>query len=196
MPAKGKPYRSWLQSKLADPQIAMNYLNAAMNDSPEMFLVALRNVAEAHRMAKVAEDAGLTREALYRTLSEGGNPRLSSLLGILNAIGLRLVLTSQAANLGSYYSSTADSPTYTAAFSDITSRATDVIITSSLAAADVTSGVVALAVTDRIAALDLAVVAFCTDVPRETPEIPKTSVIRERVISSEDLILDDAFQPA
>ena len=95
MPTNSKSYKSWLQAKLTSPAVAANYLNAALNDSPEMFLTALRNVSEAHRMAKVAEKAGLSRETLYRTLSGDGNPRLHSLDGILSAVGLRIKIVIQ-----------------------------------------------------------------------------------------------------
>ncbi len=90
MPGKTKSFRKWRSKQLDDPKRAANYVAAAINDSPEMFLVALRNVAESYRMAAVAEEAGLSRETLYRTLSEDGNPRLSSLVAILDAVGLKL----------------------------------------------------------------------------------------------------------
>ena len=41
-------------------------------------------------MAELAEKTGLSRETLYRTLSEKGNPRLDTLTAILGAFGLRL----------------------------------------------------------------------------------------------------------
>jgi probable addiction module antidote protein len=54
-------------------------------------LHALRDVAEARGgIARVAERTGLNREALYRTLSKRGNPKLKSLAAILSANGLRL----------------------------------------------------------------------------------------------------------
>ena len=53
--------------------------------------VALRTVADAvGGMAALAEKTGLSRETLYRTLSEKGNPRLDTLIAILAAFGLRL----------------------------------------------------------------------------------------------------------
>jgi len=48
MPKRTKDYHSWLLKQLIDPQVAVDYLNAAIEDSPAMFLKALRNVAEAH----------------------------------------------------------------------------------------------------------------------------------------------------
>lgn len=57
------------------------------------FMAALRTVTEARGgVAKIAEETGLNREALYRTLSKKGNPLLSSLLPILQAAGLKLTV--------------------------------------------------------------------------------------------------------
>ncbi len=95
MPKRSKDYVEGLIEDLKDPIMATHYLNAALEDSPQMFLLALRDVAEAYRMSKVAEDAGLTREALYRMLTPEGNPRFSSLTGIVNALGLKITLQPQ-----------------------------------------------------------------------------------------------------
>lgn len=51
---------------------------------------ALGIIAKARGMTGVARDAGVTREALYKALSEKGDPRLSTLLGVAKALGLRL----------------------------------------------------------------------------------------------------------
>ena len=90
MPSKTRPYRESLLNALADPNEAAHYLNAAIEDSPEMFLKALRNVAQARQMAKVAREAGVTRESLYRATSEAGNPTLETLLSILQAMDLKM----------------------------------------------------------------------------------------------------------
>ena len=80
----------------ADPKLARAYLLVAMEDEdPRVFLTALRNVAEARGMARIAQAAGVRRESLYRTLSSTGNPRLSTLLAVLKATGLRLSLQTQ-----------------------------------------------------------------------------------------------------
>ena len=90
MPKRTHDYDTWLFQQLTDPTVAANYINAAIEDSTEMLLVALRNVAETHKMAKIAKKAGIAREALYKTLSEEGNPRLETLRGVLSAMGLRI----------------------------------------------------------------------------------------------------------
>ncbi len=77
----------------ADSKLAAEYLNAAAEDEdPRVYLAALRTVAEAQGMAKVAKAAGVPRESLYRALSAGGNPRFSTLHAILKAAGLKLAV--------------------------------------------------------------------------------------------------------
>jgi probable addiction module antidote protein len=92
MPKKTRSYRSWQLERLANPKIAADYLNASLKDSSEIFLRALGNVAQARQMAKVARDAGVQRETLYRSLSEQGNPTLDTLSSILKAVGLKIFI--------------------------------------------------------------------------------------------------------
>ena len=95
MSKKTSSYRDSLLEALADPVEASAYLNAAMEDSQEAFLKALKNVAQAHTMTKVAKGAGVQRETLYRTLSEQGNPTLETLSAVLGVLGMRLSVTSR-----------------------------------------------------------------------------------------------------
>ena len=86
-----RAYKPELLRALQDPAEAAEYLNAALaEDSNELFLLALRNVAEAHGMKKLAEDTRLNRESMYRMLSEQGNPQFASLTTILKQLGLKL----------------------------------------------------------------------------------------------------------
>ncbi len=72
---------------------AAKYLSAAISDSKAAFLVALRDVAEARQgIGQIAAEAGVNRENLYRTLSEAGNPRLSTLLPVLEVLGLKITV--------------------------------------------------------------------------------------------------------
>lgn len=95
MPKRTKNYDSWLSENLTDPDIAANYINAAIHDSREMFLTAMRNVAAAHGISKVAKQARINREGLYRTLSREGNPTLSTLISVLNVFGLEFTVEKQ-----------------------------------------------------------------------------------------------------
>lgn len=84
-------YRERLLEDLQDPQEAASYINAAIEDgAPEMLLLALRDVAEARKMSEVAKGIGVSREAIYRILSEKGNPRLSSLWNLFPTLGLEV----------------------------------------------------------------------------------------------------------
>ena len=92
---KSRPYQDYLIKALADPLEAAGYLNAALEDGDkELFLLALRNVAEARLggMSKLAAASGLNRESLYRMLSGKGNPELKSLDRLLHALGLKLAI--------------------------------------------------------------------------------------------------------
>jgi probable addiction module antidote protein len=77
-----------------DPKFAAAYLKAALEDDeePRVLLLALRHVAQAQGIAKVAKAAGIERESLYRALSARGNPRLSTLVAVTKAIGLKLTV--------------------------------------------------------------------------------------------------------
>lgn len=90
------PHEDWLLERLRDPELAAEYLNAALAEGDQAaFMLALRDVAKARRgVAAVARETGLNRVALWRSLSAKGNPELGSLNRILEATGLRLVIAS------------------------------------------------------------------------------------------------------
>lgn len=77
-----------------DPDFAAEYLKSALEDGddPGVLLIALRHLAQAQGIAKVAKAAGIERESLYRALSLRGNPRLSTLVAVTKAIGLKLTV--------------------------------------------------------------------------------------------------------
>jgi len=77
-----------------DANFAAAYLKAALEDDgePRALLIVLRHLAQAQGVAKVARAAGIERESLYRALSARGNPRLSTLVAVTKAIGLRITV--------------------------------------------------------------------------------------------------------
>ncbi|HUJ20974.1 MAG TPA: addiction module antidote protein [Bryobacteraceae bacterium] len=91
---KSISYEKYLIKSLKDPKEAEAYLNAALgNGEPQMFLLALRHVAEARGgMSKIARSCKLNRESLYRMLSKKGNPSLQSLRKLLSSMGFRLAV--------------------------------------------------------------------------------------------------------
>jgi probable addiction module antidote protein len=84
-------YENGLKEDLENPVEAVAYLDAALEDgSQEVFLLALKDVADAKGISKIARSTNLNRENLYRILSAGGNPKLRSLNSVLHSVGLRL----------------------------------------------------------------------------------------------------------
>jgi probable addiction module antidote protein len=78
-----------------NPKFAAEYLRAALdeNENPQTLLIALRRIAESKGgVAKIAKEAGVERESLYRALSAKGNPRLSTLVAVTKAVGLKLTV--------------------------------------------------------------------------------------------------------
>ncbi|HXJ10758.1 MAG TPA: addiction module antidote protein [Candidatus Limnocylindrales bacterium] len=77
-----------------DPEFAAEYLRAALEDTdePRVLLLTLRHLAQAEGIARIAKAAGVQRESLYRALSPEGNPRLSTLVAVTKAIGLKLTV--------------------------------------------------------------------------------------------------------
>lgn len=91
MSRRSASYKDGLREDLRDPEEAAAYLDAAIEEgSQEAFLMALRDVAEAHGIGGLARSAMLNRENLYRILSDRGNPQLASLISLLDALGMRL----------------------------------------------------------------------------------------------------------
>jgi probable addiction module antidote protein len=86
-----------LEELRKNPDFAAEYLRAALEDSddPQILLIALRRIAESRGgIAKIARQAGIERESLYRALSAKGNPRLSTIVAVTRAVGLRLTVES------------------------------------------------------------------------------------------------------
>jgi len=78
---------------LATPADIAAYLDAYLEDgTPDELLRALGTVARSHGMSALARECGISREALYRALSDGGNPTLTTLLRVLKALGVRLAV--------------------------------------------------------------------------------------------------------
>ena len=78
---------------LDNDEVIAEYLTAAAEDpNPEVFLLALGNVARAKGIAKVAKGAGLGRESLYKALSAGAHPRYQTVSAILRALGVKLAM--------------------------------------------------------------------------------------------------------
>lgn len=102
MSKRTKAYEGGLLERLQDQDYAAEYLNAVLEDEgedqQERFLLALRDVAKAYGMSDLAQDAELAREAMYRSLSKGGNPRLATLFSLLDVLQLKLAVEAKKAS--------------------------------------------------------------------------------------------------
>ena len=71
------------------------YLNVALEEGDlRLIMAVLGDIARARRMAVVAQETGLGRESLYKSLSPEGNPEFSTVLKVVKALGFRLQVTS------------------------------------------------------------------------------------------------------
>ena len=67
------------------------YLEAALEEGdPTLITHTLGVIARARGMSQLAEETGLTRQALYKALSSDGNPEFATVLKVIRALGLRL----------------------------------------------------------------------------------------------------------
>ncbi|KIZ43179.1 MULTISPECIES: addiction module antidote protein [Rhodopseudomonas] len=76
---------------LRTPAARAEYLNLVLADGdPAEIRDALNLVARAQGMSAIAKAAGVTREGLYKTLGENGNPEFATILRVFRAMGIRL----------------------------------------------------------------------------------------------------------
>jgi len=89
MPSQTLPFDA--ARTITSPEAQAELLSDAMASGNAAYIAnALGVIARARGMTEVARGAGVTREALYRALSEDGDPRLTTLLGVMKSLGFRL----------------------------------------------------------------------------------------------------------
>ena len=72
------------------------YLEACAEEDPgdgSLIRAALNDIARAQKMTLLARDAGMSREGLYKALSETGNPSFATVMRITRAMGMQLRIT-------------------------------------------------------------------------------------------------------
>jgi probable addiction module antidote protein len=68
------------------------YLTTVLEENnPALLAVALGDIARSRGMTQVAKDSGITREALYKALRPGSEPRFETVNRVCAALGVRLV---------------------------------------------------------------------------------------------------------
>lgn len=91
--AKTKTMPYDVAAQLRTPEEMAAYLDAWLDEAPEDsagIARALGDIARAKGMTQVAREAGLSRESLYRALSENGNPSFDTVLRVARALGVKL----------------------------------------------------------------------------------------------------------
>ena len=87
---------------LRDSEAIAEYMAAAFEtQDPSYVSHALGVVARAKGMSEIARASGLSREHLYRSFSEDGNPTLKSILAVMDALGVQLTATATEKTSGS-----------------------------------------------------------------------------------------------
>ena len=90
-------YTQWDAAKyLGNKEDARLYLEACADEDPgdgSVIRAALNDIARAQNMSRLAREIGMTREGLYKALSEDGNPSFAMVLRITRALGMQLRIT-------------------------------------------------------------------------------------------------------
>ena len=88
-------YQEYLLEELKNEKFAAAYLNEALKDEdPRIFLIALKNVIDAKKITRstLEDETNITRMSIYRILSKKGNPKLTNIVSLLQAVGLQLAV--------------------------------------------------------------------------------------------------------
>lgn len=91
MATKFKKYDS--ADYLETPEDAALYLEIVLEeagDDPAFIAHALGVIARSGNLSALARETGLSREGLYKALSEDGNPSFATIMKVAKALGLRI----------------------------------------------------------------------------------------------------------
>ncbi len=90
-------FRKWDTAEhLRTREDARLYLEACADEDPgdgSLIRAALNDIARAENMSRLAREAGMSREGLYKALSEDGNPTFATVMRITRALGMQLRIT-------------------------------------------------------------------------------------------------------
>jgi len=93
--SKSKAYKT--NDYLKTNEDRAEYLKAVLSENDEsLLMLAIREIIDSMGgIGKLSKETGLARESLYRTLSENGNPRFSTLFKVLDNMGLQLSVSAK-----------------------------------------------------------------------------------------------------
>ena len=72
------------------------YLEACAEEDPgdgSLIRAALNDIARSGNMSRLARETGMSREGLYKALSENGNPSFATVMRIARALGMQVRIT-------------------------------------------------------------------------------------------------------
>ena len=78
---------------VAHPDEMGLYLEACIDEDPgdgSVIRAALNDIVRAQNMSELARETGMTRAGIYRALANDGNPSFTTILKIIQAMGLRI----------------------------------------------------------------------------------------------------------
>ena len=81
---------------LRTPEDARLYLEACAEEDPgdgSLIRAALSDIARSGNMSRLAREIGMSREGLYKALSENGNPSFATVMRIARALGMHVRIT-------------------------------------------------------------------------------------------------------
>ena len=90
-------FTQWeITDHLRTKEDACLYLEACAEDDPgdgSLIRAALNDIARAQNMSRLAHEVGMTREGLYKALSDKGNPTFATVMRITRALGMQVRIT-------------------------------------------------------------------------------------------------------
>ena len=90
-------FTKWeITDHLRTKEDACLYLEACAEDDPgdgSLIRAALSDIARAQNMSRLAREVGMTREGLYKALSDKGNPTFATVMRITRALGMQVRIT-------------------------------------------------------------------------------------------------------
>jgi probable addiction module antidote protein len=79
---------------LDTPEMVREYLSVMLEENGiDGLKRALNDVARAKGMTEIANQIGVTRASLYKSLADDGNPRFETIAKIVEALGCKLVVS-------------------------------------------------------------------------------------------------------
>ncbi len=89
----GTKFKKYLEENLNDPKFAAEYLVAALEQGDNKFLTeAMLTVVKVHGASKTAGEAGIARQAVYKMLTNDGNPSFKNIVKLLEVMGLEITI--------------------------------------------------------------------------------------------------------